>query len=156
MLVSWESLPRKTSSSGALFFNSDGKFIITKPNYKEGWNVPGGTIDGGESPTEAFSREVKEELGLDKTPVSLLCVDYVKQSSTGHDHLSFVFDGGILTDVEIKNIKLQTEELDEYRFVTLEESQQLLAKNWARRIAKCIEARDGKKVFYLESGEKIS
>jgi ADP-ribose pyrophosphatase YjhB (NUDIX family) len=61
MLIEWENLPRKTMSSGALFLNKEGKFIITNPNYKEGWNVPGGMVDPNESPAEAFKREVKEE-----------------------------------------------------------------------------------------------
>jgi len=143
-------------SSGALFFNEEGKFIITKPNYKEGWNIPGGGADLEESPSEAFVREVKEELALDKKPISLLCVDYVKKSSMGHDHLNFVFDGGVLTKNEINSIKLQTEELDEYRFVSLEEAVELLAENWAKRIAKCIDARKVHKTVYLENGNAAS
>lgn len=156
MWTPWENLPRKTMSSGALFFNDEGKFIITKPNYKEGWNVPGGTVDLEESPVEAFIREVKEELGLDKKPVAMLGVDYVRKSSTGHDHLSFVFDGGVLTKDEIANIKLQTEELDEYRFVDLDEAMKLLASNWAKRIEKCVVARNMHNMIYLEQGELIN
>jgi 8-oxo-dGTP diphosphatase len=157
MFIEWENLPRKTMSSGALFFNKEGKFIITKPNYKEGWNVPGGMVDLQESPSEAFEREVKEELGLEKKPVCLLGFDYVKERENRkqHDHVVFVFDGGVLTDEEIHGIKLQEEELIEYRFVSLEEARGLLEKDFARRLPKCIEARNAHKVVYLENGEEI-
>ncbi len=153
MYVEWEMLPRKTISSGGLFFNDEGSVLIVKPNYKEGWNIPGGTIDAEESPVEAYMREVKEEIGLDKKPLELLCVDYVKVTRGGHDHVSMVFDGGTLTAEEISKIKLQTEELTEYKLVSIEEAVKLLAVNLSKRLPKCVEARKAHRTAYLENGE---
>ena len=154
MYLEWENLPRKTMSAGALFFNKEGKFIITKPNYKEGWNLPGGMIDLDESPSEAFGREVKEELGLEKRAFGLLCVEYRKTDS-GHDHVNFIFDGGVLTEEEAGNIKLQEEELVEYRFVSSGEAANLLTEDWMWRVMKSLEARAAYKIVYLENGNEI-
>ena len=63
----------------------------------------------------AFKREVKEELGLDKDAIRLLCVEY-RRAGTVMMASNFVFDGGVLTDDEIANIKLQEAELTEYGF----------------------------------------
>jgi len=64
-----------------------------------------------------------------------------------------VFDGGILTAEEIKNIVLQKEELIEYRFVSMAEAVTLLAANAARRLPKAIAARERHATVYLEDGE---
>lgn len=155
MFIEWEKLPRKTLSAGGLFFNDEGKILIVKPNYKEGWTIPGGTIDSEESPVEAYTREISEELGLNKKPLALLCIDYVKKTRGGHDHVSLVFDGGVLSSDEIKSIHLQEEELTEYRFVSLKEAVELLAESLAKRMPKCIEAKKRGKTVYLEDGELL-
>lgn len=43
----------------------DGKIFATQRGYgdfKGGWEFPGGKIEAGETPEEALSREIKEEL----------------------------------------------------------------------------------------------
>ena len=152
--IEWEQLPRKTISAAGLFFNTVGEILIVKPNYKDGWNIPGGTIDDEESPLKAFTREVMEEIGLEKRPHALLCIDYVQNMKNGHDHISMVFDGGELSETEMNNVHLQQEELTEYRFVSVQEAEQLLATNLAKRLPKCIEAHKSKKTIYLENGEE--
>lgn len=155
MYIEWENLPRKTISSGGLFFNDKGEVLIVKPNYKDGWSIPGGTIETGESPIEAYMREIHEEIGLKKKPLELLCIDYVKRTPGGHDHLSFVFDGGSMTSDEISRIRLQAEELTEYKFVSAEEAVKIMTAGLAKRLPKCIEARNAHKTVYLENGDLL-
>lgn len=45
----------------------DGKCLIMEFAHHNGfWDLPGGHLDGGETNTEAFKRELQEETGLDK------------------------------------------------------------------------------------------
>ncbi len=43
----------------------DGRWLMVDPVYREGWTLPGGLIDRGETPAEAIKRELVEELGVD-------------------------------------------------------------------------------------------
>ena len=60
----------------ALFANN--KLIIIQRDDKPGlrfagmWDLPGGARDDNESPVECVTREVKEELGIDLSPESIV------------------------------------------------------------------------------------
>ena len=52
-------------AAGALIRNERGEMLLVKPNYKDGWILPGGTVEAGEAPKPGCEREIVEELGLD-------------------------------------------------------------------------------------------
>lgn len=54
-----------------------GAMVIVEPTYKQGWKIPGGAVEDGESPRAGAVREVAEELGIARTPGALLVVDHV-------------------------------------------------------------------------------
>lgn len=65
-----------TSSGGVVIFR--GKILALYKNYKniyEGWVLPKGTVEKGESLEETALREVKEEAGVDAR-----IVDYIGRS----------------------------------------------------------------------------
>ncbi len=104
------------AAAAALFTSADGRVLLVKPNYRAHWSLPGGILEHGEPPHAGCRREVMEELGLDITPGRLLVVgwsgpDEVRPRPAVH----FVFDGGVLAD-DVP-IRLQEEELDDFRFV---------------------------------------
>jgi 8-oxo-dGTP pyrophosphatase MutT (NUDIX family) len=152
----YESLPKKRMGSGALFFDDDGRFLIVKPTYKDGWEIPGGVVETNESPRRAVEREVEEEIGLKRKITKLLCVDYQDPLGEKTESLMFIFDGGILSNDDIGSIKPDTKEISEFRFVTENEALKLLIPVLARRVQQALSARDQDKGVYLENREQIS
>jgi ADP-ribose pyrophosphatase YjhB (NUDIX family) len=52
---------------------SENKILLVKERA-DGWTLPGGWVDPGESPSEAAVRETKEESGYDVTAVRLMAI----------------------------------------------------------------------------------
>ncbi len=59
-------LPRVLAGAAALFRDGDGLVLLVEPNYREGWALPGGTVESDdETPRQGARRETAEEIGLD-------------------------------------------------------------------------------------------
>lgn len=137
------------SAAGALFLDEAGRVLLVEPTYKPNWEIPGGMIEHGETPSEACRREVEEELGLTREPGRLLVVDWAPQD--GHDRILFIFDGGTLTSHD--HIRLQEEELKSYEFVPPELAGRRLIPRLARRLAEALRAKESGDTRYLEHGQ---
>ncbi|GAA3076878.1 hypothetical protein GCM10020254_21100 [Streptomyces goshikiensis] len=89
------SLPRVLAGAAALYLDAAGRVLLVEPNYREGWALPGGTIESdlGESPRAAARRESAEEIGLDLPLGRLLAVDWVLGSARP-PLVAYVYDGG--------------------------------------------------------------
>ncbi|MEU9861262.1 NUDIX hydrolase [Streptomyces sp. NPDC047971] len=116
------TLPRVLAGAAALFRDAAGRVLIVEPNYREGWALPGGTIesDAGETPRQAARRETAEEIGLDVELGALLVVDW----SHGPDRppiVAYLYDGGVLSDEGFAGIRLQEEELLSWKLITRDE-----------------------------------
>jgi 8-oxo-dGTP diphosphatase len=49
-------------AAGVLFVDEQERVLLVRPTYKAYWEIPGGYVDEGESPLQACTREVAEEL----------------------------------------------------------------------------------------------
>ena len=49
------TLPTRRLAAGALIRNERGEMLLVKPNYKDGWILPGGTVEAGELPSPVAS-----------------------------------------------------------------------------------------------------
>lgn len=138
----YKTLPSKRMGSGILFFNKERQILLVQPTYKETWEIPGGVVELNESPRDAALREVKEELGLQLNPdaISLLCVEYMAAGNEKTEALMFVFNGGILEENQLNQIKLDASEIKSYQFVALNNLIDLLVPMLGARIQKCVEA----------------
>ena len=116
----YQSLPAKRMGAGCLFFNNDGQVMLVKPTYKPTWEIPGGAVENKESPKECCQREIGEELGLSRNIGHLLVVDYNSETDERTESLMFIFHGGTLTSSEIEAIRLNYDELSEFRFFDAE------------------------------------
>ena len=45
-------------AAGVLIRDDAGRVLLVKPTYKDGWEIPGGYVEKGESPHAAATREV--------------------------------------------------------------------------------------------------
>jgi 8-oxo-dGTP diphosphatase len=112
----YKSMPTMYGSAAALITSASGDVLLVKPNYRDHWLLPGGTLEEGEPPHLGCAREVREELGLSVPIGPLVAVDWLApEGNRPRPAVAFIFDGGVLTDPS--TILLQESELDDWRFV---------------------------------------
>ncbi|MBQ1098819.1 NUDIX hydrolase [Streptomyces sp. b94] len=150
-------LPRVLAGAAALFRDAEGRVLLVEPNYRDGWALPGGTIESedGETPRQGAWRETAEEIGLDVRLGRLLAVDWV--SGTGRPPVvAYLYDGGILTEDDLKAIRLQEEELLSWRLVPREElGDHLLGALRGRVLAALDVLAEGSGAAELENGVRV-
>jgi ADP-ribose pyrophosphatase YjhB (NUDIX family) len=153
-MASWCTDPvRNTilSAAGALIRDEHDRVLLVEPNYKDHWEIPGGIIEVGETPSQGCAREITEELGLTREPGRLLVVDWAPHPEQG-DRVLFIFDGGVLTGADTAAIRLQPDELDSYVFLDPAAALDRLIPRLARRVGAALRARADGGTVYLEHG----
>lgn len=104
--------------------NSNNEFLIQKTSKEKGgqYSSTGGHVDHGEEPIDSIKREVKEELGIDIDndriiDLGYMCVDFP---------IRFCFY--LKKDIDIKDIKLQEDEVESISYMTVDEIKELIDK----------------------------
>lgn len=143
-------LPKKQVGTAVLFFNSKNELLIVKPNYREGWLVPGGATDEDESPLQCALRETREEVGLSVPTLQLIGVYFGHKKGVYTDSLKFIFYGGTLNEDQIASVKLEIEELEEYAFLSLEDALPLLSSSLQKCVPQSVDAIKNNTVTYIE------
>ncbi|MGW4789220.1 NUDIX domain-containing protein [Streptomyces sp. NPDC004096] len=151
------SLPRVLAGAAALFRDAEGHVLLVEPNYRDGWALPGGTIesDTGETPRQGARRETTEEIGLDVELGRLLAVDWV-HGTARPPLVAYLYDGGVLAEKDFKAIRLQEEELLSWRLVPQEELTAYLPGELGRRVLAALEVlAEGTGTAELENGHRV-
>jgi 8-oxo-dGTP diphosphatase len=149
----YAGVPLIPASAAAMIFDELQRLLILKTTYKKRWSLPGGQIEAnGESPWEACRRETLEECGLRVDGGALVCVDFLPPRPNRLGGLRFLFDCGVLTDEQLSAIKLQREEIEAHRFVSMREAGTFLTRPIGRRVAATIGAT---RCVYLEDGRPV-
>ena len=147
-------IPRIPASASALIFDDLGRLLVLKPTYKGGWTLPGGQMEAtGETPWEACRREVWEETALVLDTGRLVCVDFLRPRPGKPGGVRFLFDGGRLGDEVLGAIRLQEDELSEYRLEEVDRAIELLSGPLRRRVRCAMEAVG---IAYLEDGRPVN
>jgi 8-oxo-dGTP pyrophosphatase MutT (NUDIX family) len=138
-------------AAGVLFFDDADRILLVDPTYKDGWDIPGGYVETGETPAQTAAREVREELGIETAVGPLLVADWAPHPEEG-DKLLFVFDGGTLTAEQLGAIRLQADELASYGFCDPAAALTLLVPRLGRRVVAALDAHHAGRTTYLEYG----
>ncbi len=146
-----EGHARPLVAAGAVFVDSAGRVLLVRPTYKDGWEIPGGYVEEGESPRDACAREILEELAIVVEPGRLLVVDWAPHPAEG-DKILYVFDGGELRPQDQELIKLAPDELADCAFHTPDQLPTLLPPRLSRRVALAVDARAAGNTIYAEHG----
>lgn len=101
--------------------NSQGKVLVQKRSrYKKNnpskWSSTNGLREPNEESINTIIRETKEELGIEIKPEN---ISFVTSRVAGESLIVDIFV--TKTDIDINEIKIQEEEVEEIKFVTLEE-----------------------------------
>ncbi|MFT4010392.1 MAG: NUDIX hydrolase [Nocardioidaceae bacterium] len=148
-------LPRKRAISQLLIRDHQKRVLLCRLTYKQDWDLPGGVVEVGESPQLAVRREVEEELGLTLRAGPLLLTDWLPPWGGWDDAVCLVFDGGTHAEAILEGAVLQTREIREAAFCTLDEVRERAADFTARRIESALTnlgANLGAAPAYTESG----
>ena len=90
-----------------------------KPNsLPEYWDIPGGMVEEGETPSIAAIRETKEEVNLDVTIGPILHEDSNYDESKGTVFTRIVYQAELVDGQNEKDIILKEDEHSEYRLVS--------------------------------------
>jgi len=139
------------TAAGALLRSPAGQVLLVKPTYKDGWEIPGGYVEPGESPAAACARELVEEIGLARETGPLLVIDWAPHPSDG-DRLLLVFDGGVLADRDVAALHPDGVEITEARFFEPDDLDGHVPARLARRLALAIQAVREDRTIYAEHG----
>lgn len=149
-------LNRKRMAAGVLFRDHDGRVLLVEPSYKPNWEIPGGAVEVDESPWGAASREVAEELGLDRSLGRLLVVDYVGPQDSRPEGVVFVFDGGTLDDTDLTGMVFPDNEIVSASFHGLREVRERVKAVLADRLAVALQVVDRGETALCEQGQRIA
>jgi 8-oxo-dGTP diphosphatase len=143
---------RKRVSADAILRDAHGRILLVDPRYKPDWDLPGGMAEANEPPADAVRRELREELGLELQIGDLLCVDWVSPHGPWDDLVSFIFDGGALSEDAIAGLRLTDNELGAFEFCDEGQVKERLRPYVWRRVSVALEALTTGRARYLQDG----
>ncbi|OGZ90853.1 MAG: hypothetical protein A2599_00520 [Candidatus Staskawiczbacteria bacterium RIFOXYD1_FULL_39_28] len=105
-----------------IIVNPKGKILLAKsPKWKNKWVLAGGHVEPGETIKETAIREAKEELGLDLSSPETISYGEIINSEDFYRPAHFIYFD-VLFKVESPDVKIDDDELKEYKWVLPEDA----------------------------------
>ena len=96
--------PRVRKGARGIIINSDGKIAVFNKASKNEYKLPGGGIDEGENPEEAFKREALEETGCEIEIINSLGTIEEHKSLDNFKQKSYIFVAKVVNDTHKLNL----------------------------------------------------
>ena len=139
-------------SAGALIFDPHENILLVRDFKRNVWSWPGGGAKNNETPLVTCRREVLEETGLELVTPRLISVR--TETFEGSDgKLIFLF-ADYLSDKALQNVRIQPDEIAEWRLVDIETARILMAEPLRIRFEHILAALNEKSVAYIEQGQR--
>jgi len=84
----WRFARGLTLGVRAVVLDGDGRVFLIKHSYAEGWQLPGGGVEAGETLLEALTRELAEEGNIELTGPPMLHGIYFHPFYSKRDHVT--------------------------------------------------------------------
>ena len=98
------SNPRLRLGARGIVIREDGKIAVFNKTNKNEYKLPGGGLEGEETPEDAFLREVLEETGCEVDIIECLGRAEEYKSLINFKQISYVFIGKVLNDTKQLNL----------------------------------------------------
>lgn len=96
--------PRLRLGARGIIVREDGKIAVFNKSNKNEYKLPGGGLEGEETPEEAFKREALEETGCEVEIIESLGTTEEHKSLNNFKQISYVFVGKVLKDTKQLNV----------------------------------------------------
>jgi 8-oxo-dGTP pyrophosphatase MutT (NUDIX family) len=143
----------KLITAGTLIFDEGGRLLLMKHRWRGAWEYPMGAAEDFESPLETARRETHEEVGLSPKNYVLVGVDFFHHRAP-NGNVSFTF-AATVSSAEITNLKLDSFEATECRWVSPDEAVALISDRLKSRLNTMLAAYRSGRPVYLESGKVV-
>lgn len=81
----WRLCRPKTYGSRAILINDKSEILLVRHVGIQRWSLPGGKIEGDETPEKCLARELSEELGVSDTKIQYKLGEYYSQREGKRD-----------------------------------------------------------------------
>ena len=88
MHLYWRFSRPATLGARALVIDADGRVFLVKHSYVDGWHLPGGGVETGETLLEALARELAEEGNILMTTQPVLHGVFFNSRVSRRDHVA--------------------------------------------------------------------
>jgi len=86
--VYWRFARGLTLGVRALVLDRDGRVFLVKHSYVDGWHLPGGGVEAGETMLEALARELREEGNIEVLGTPALHAVFYHPLYSNRDHVA--------------------------------------------------------------------
>ncbi len=117
--------------------DEQGRVLLIRHTYMQGWHFPGGGVEHGETALEAIVREMAEEAGVLALGAPKLIGLYANHANFPNDHIALY-----LFDAWSQGAATQVNEIAESRFFAFDALPADVSRATRRRVAELFEGAD--------------